>query len=37
MEVFDLSPTMGFYTYSWGANATGSGLIQADLALDAVA
>lgn len=37
MDIFDLSPTMGWYTYSWGANATGSGLIQADMALGAVA
>jgi subtilisin family serine protease len=37
MEVFDLSPVQGFYTYSWGDNATGSGLVQADMALDAVA
>jgi subtilisin family serine protease len=36
MEIFDLSPTQGFYTYAWGANATGSGLIQADSALAAV-
>ena len=36
MEIFDLSPTMGWYTYSWGTNATGSGLIQADAALTAV-
>lgn len=34
--VFDLSPVQGFYTYSWGADATGSGLIQADAALAAV-
>lgn len=34
MTVWDLSPTQGWYTYSWGSNATGSGLIQAD---DAVA
>jgi subtilisin family serine protease len=36
MTVFDLSPTQGFYTYSWGTDATGSGLIQADMALAAV-
>ncbi len=36
MEVYDLSPTPGFYDYSWGANATGAGLIQADQALAAV-
>lgn len=33
MEIFDLTPTMDWYTYSWGTNATGSGLIQADAAL----
>jgi subtilisin family serine protease len=36
MTVFDLSPVMDFYTYSWGNDATGSGLIQADAALAAV-
>jgi len=36
MDVFDLSPVMGWYTYSWGDDATGSGLIQADAALDAI-
>lgn len=36
MSIFDLSPTMGWYTYSWGMNATGSGLVQADSALAAV-
>ena len=36
MDIFDLSPEMGWYTYSWGTNATGSGLIQADMALAAV-
>jgi subtilisin family serine protease len=35
MLVFDLSPTQGFYTYSWGADATGSGLIQGDAAVAA--
>jgi subtilisin family serine protease len=34
--VFDLSPTQGYYTYSWGADATGSGLIQVDAAIAAV-
>jgi subtilisin family serine protease len=34
--VFDLSPVQGFYNYSWGANAVGSGLIQANAALAAV-
>jgi len=37
MTVFDLSPVQGFYTYSWGTNATGAGLVQADMALAAVA
>ena len=36
MDIFDLSPEMDWYTYSWGANATGSGLIQADDALAAI-
>jgi subtilisin family serine protease len=34
MTVWDLSPTQGWYTYSWGGpEATGSGLIQADAAV----
>jgi len=37
MEIFDLSPEMGWYTYSWDVDATGSGLIQADAALAMVA
>jgi subtilisin family serine protease len=36
MTVWDLSPTQGWYTYSWGSDATGSGLIQADAAVNAV-
>jgi len=36
MTVWDLSPSQDWYTYSWGTDATGSGLIQADSALDAV-
>jgi len=36
MSVFDLSPAPDWYTYAWGADATGSGLIQADLAVKAV-
>jgi len=36
MSIFDIYPTMDYYTYSWGTDATGSGLIQADLALAAV-
>lgn len=37
MDIFDLVPTMDWYTYSWESNATGAGLIQADLALAMVA
>jgi subtilisin family serine protease len=36
MDIFDLSPAMGWYTYSWEADATGAGLIQADAALDSI-
>jgi len=36
MTIYDISPTPGWYTYSWGANATGSGLIQAKAAVQAV-
>jgi subtilisin family serine protease len=36
MDIFDLSPEMGWYTYSWGADATGAGLVQADAALDSI-
>ncbi len=36
MLIYDLSPTLGWYTYSWGADATGAGLVQADGALAAV-
>ena len=33
MTIFDISPTQGWYTYSWGGTeATGSGLILADAA-----
>jgi len=35
MTVWDLSPTQGWYTYSWGSDATGSGLIKADAAVAA--
>jgi subtilisin family serine protease len=34
--VFDISPTQQFYTYDWGADAVGEGLIQVDAALNAV-
>ncbi len=37
MEIYDLSPALGWYTYSWGDDATGSGLIQADAAVAMVA
>lgn len=36
MLVFDLVPVPGWYTYSWGDDATGAGLLQADAAVDAV-
>lgn len=36
MDIYDLSPVEGWYTYSWDTDATGEGLIQADLALEAV-
>jgi len=36
MTVWDLVPTQGWYTYSWGKDATGSGLLQADKAVAAV-
>jgi len=35
MLVYDISPAPGWYTYSWGADATGSGLILADAAVAA--
>ena len=31
--VYDLVPTPGWYTYDWGVDATGYGLLQADAAL----
>jgi subtilisin family serine protease len=33
--VFDLSPVQDYYTYSWGTDATGAGLIQVDAAIAA--
>jgi subtilisin family serine protease len=33
--VFDISPTPNFYPISWGADATGAGLVQADDAIAA--
>lgn len=36
MSIYDISPTAGYYTMTWGADATGSGLIQADAAVAAV-
>ena len=35
MLIFDISPNQGWYTYSWEADATGSGLIQANQAIGA--
>ncbi len=34
--VYDLSPTPGYYTYSWNADAIGAGLIQVDVAIAAI-
>ena len=31
--LYDLFPVLGFYTYSWGTNATGAGLHQVDAAI----
>jgi subtilisin family serine protease len=36
MDIFDLDPEMDWYTYSWGMDATGSGMVLADAALAAV-
>jgi hypothetical protein len=36
MTVWDLTPTQDWYTYTWGADATGAGLVQADAALAAI-
>lgn len=33
--VWDLTPSQGWYTYSWGVDATGAGLIQVDAAIAA--
>jgi subtilisin family serine protease len=35
MEIYDLTPAPAFYTYTWGADATGSGLVLADAAVAA--
>jgi len=35
MTVWDLVPSQGWYTYSWGTTATGSGLVQAIAAVNA--
>jgi len=35
MTIYDISQIPGYYTMTWGADATGSGLIQADLAVAA--
>lgn len=32
-NVFDLTPTQGYYTYCWGDDATGAGLLQVDDAI----
>jgi subtilisin family serine protease len=34
-SVYDISPTPGWYTLTWGADATGAGLIQVNAALAA--
>ncbi|MDD1776107.1 MAG: S8 family serine peptidase, partial [Candidatus Methanomethylicus sp.] len=36
MVVYDISPAPDFYTYAWSSDATGSGLVQANLAIAAV-
>jgi subtilisin family serine protease len=36
MNIFDLSPTQDWYTYSWSTDATGAGLVQANKALISV-
>jgi subtilisin family serine protease len=36
MDIYDLVPAPDWYTYSWGDDATGSGLVQADAAVAAV-
>lgn len=35
-KVWDLSPEQKWYTYSWDADAIGSGLVQAKDALEAI-
>ena len=35
MSIYDISPVPGWYTMTWGADATGAGLIQADAAVTA--
>jgi subtilisin family serine protease len=35
VPVWDISPTQGYYTRTWGSDAVGSGLIQADAAVAA--
>ncbi len=37
MSVYDLNPTEEFRDVSWGVDATGSGLVQAKAAIDAIA
>ncbi len=36
VSVYDISPAPDWYTVTWGDDATGAGLVQADLAVDAV-
>lgn len=36
VTIFDIAPEFGFYTYSWGKDAIGAGLVQADKALSAI-
>ena len=35
VTIWDIDPVPGWYTYSWGDDATGAGLIRADAALAA--
>jgi len=35
MTIWDLDPTQDWYTRTWGSNATGAGLVQADQAITA--
>jgi hypothetical protein len=33
MTIYDIVPTPGLYTRTWGSDSTGAGLIQADKAV----